>query len=624
MYSPFLFASSVIIFLCTLITTFPVSHIVGLESPFAERCGSFRVPFPFSSSTGPLSRIFNVSCLNSSTPFLQIGPRSYRILDFFPDGVLVTFPGPATNACRQYNDLNSFGFAGNEYFGISQDNIIGLYDCEDSSLCKASCETVDLPSCSNATAPPACCYPLSDHSMWHTGDGFSAFSKYGCRGFSSWVVQRGSTTGTQGVKLEWAIPRNSSNSTCAGNADTVNATSIREGLRCSCKDGFIGDGFASGAGCLKSCVRDGQAASGKVCYTKARVERKFRVIAGIVAPAVVVISMLALFCLLRKPGKSGSQFCRVVSFQKGSRTRMFTYQELQEATGGGFQYGQELAQCRRGTIYHGILGDGSQVLVHKIQCQTNEELVPVLDRIKALSAIVHMHMARIVGCYIEPDHPPLIVYEYPTNGLLNEYLRRGDPDRIRLDWCTRMSIAAETVKTLAFLQCEISPPIFHRELRSSYILLDEDFTVKIFGFELLTSGLPETDQRSDVYNLGLLLLEIISGSTEQGPPNLSIALQKIRNGMLEEIVDPILEYHEQPPSCREQIETVADIATRCLLFGGEGRLSMADVTKELVQVAKDNHRRGPALEETFSNSSLLQMISMSPDSVYAPRPESHY
>lgn len=253
--SPFLFASPVIVFLCGLmmISTFPASHAIDSESPYTERCGSFRIPFPFSTtSTGPLSHAFNVSCANSTTPFLHIGLGRYRVLEFFPDGVLVGFPGPASGTCHQYNNPNSFGFSGNDYLGISEDNIIGLYDCEDSSLCKASCETVDLPGCgSSAAAPPACCYPLSDQSAWHAGEGFSEFSKYGCRGFSSWVVPRGSTSGKQGVKLEWAIPRNSSHSACADNASAVNATSVKQGVRCSCEDGFDGDGFADGVGCLR-------------------------------------------------------------------------------------------------------------------------------------------------------------------------------------------------------------------------------------------------------------------------------------------------------------------------------------------------------------------------------------
>jgi hypothetical protein len=50
--------------------------------------------------------------------------------------------------------------------------------------------------------------------------------------------------------LEFGIPRNLSKEICAKNADMVNATSIKSGVRCVCEDGYVGDGFANGTGCL--------------------------------------------------------------------------------------------------------------------------------------------------------------------------------------------------------------------------------------------------------------------------------------------------------------------------------------------------------------------------------------
>lgn len=252
---PLLFASC---FLLRLLSQLPMSHSLTeqphlLPNHSNEKCGSFHIPFPFhlnSSSCGSVSSPFHLSCSNSTTLFLNISSENYRVLEFFSDGVLVDFPG--SSPCRQYNDLHSFSFGTSDYFAVSVDNVIGLYDCEDSSLCKAECETIDLPGCDGSDGvSPACCYPLSDHSIWHVGDGFSGFSKYGCRGFSSWAVLRGTTTGKRGVKLEWAIPRNSSGGVCADNAYIVNATAIEGGVRCLCQDGFTGDGFADGVGCLK-------------------------------------------------------------------------------------------------------------------------------------------------------------------------------------------------------------------------------------------------------------------------------------------------------------------------------------------------------------------------------------
>lgn len=604
-----------------------------------EKCGSFHIPFPFhlnSSSCGSVSSPFHLSCSNSTTLFLNISSENYRVLEFFSDGVLVDFPG--SSPCRQYNDLHSFSFGTSDYFAVSVDNVIGLYDCEDSSLCKAECETIDLPGCDGSDGvSPACCYPLSDHSIWHVGDGFSGFSKYGCRGFSSWAVLRGTTTGKRGVKLEWAIPRNSSGGVCAENAYIVNATAIEGGVRCLCQDGFTGDGFADGVGCLKSCIKDGREAYGDDCYTKGYGERKVIIVAGVLAPVFIIASLIALFCLLKRRAKQGKSsldqdyFHSTISFRKACRTRLFTYHELDEAT-KGFEDGQKLVDGSNGTIYAGVLGEKWHIAVHKVQCDNERDLLQILSQIEVLSAVQHRNVARLLGCCIDSGYTPLVVYEYPANGTLEEHLLQTREHNIGLDWYKRLHIAAETASVLAFLQYEISPPSFHRYLKSGYIFLDEDFSVKIAGFGLLSSSLgngPDLynsyeDLRlpeNDVYDLGLLLLEIIAGTKQLDMP--TVTLQKIRCGRLEEIVDPFLNYHEQPSFRREQIEIVADLATRCLLFGGDGgKLGMIDVAKELVHIAKESldrgSRRAPALHETFSNSSLLQMISMSPDSVHVP------
>ncbi|XWS76794.1 hypothetical protein CRYUN_Cryun01aG0208500 [Craigia yunnanensis] len=559
-----------------------------LSNEYNDKCGSFYIPFPFhlNASCVSVSNAFHLSCLNSTTLYLHIGIESYRVLEFFSDGILVDFPGSST--CRQYNDLNAFDFAGNDYFGISADNVIGLYDFEDSSLCKANCETNDFPGCDgNSGGSLACCYPLSDHSIWHSGDGFSSFSKFGCRGFSSWVVPRGTNSGKRGVKLEWAIPKNTSEGVCASNADMVNATTVEAGVRCSCQDGFVGDGFANGAaGCLKSCIKEGQEVYGKKCDSPKHSKRKLVIVAG-------------AFDL------DQAHYHSTISFRKACRTRLFSYRELDEAT-RAFEDGQKLLDATNGTIHAGVLRNGSHIAVQKVQSENERGLIHVLSRIELLSAVLHRNLARILGCCIDSGYTLMVVYEYPANGTLEEHLRNIRGQKFGLDWYKRLSIAAETASILAYLQYEISPPIFHHGLKSSgYIFLDVDFSVKLAGFAMLSSSSGD---------------EIISGSKYSDKP--SVTLQKIESGKLEEIVDPSLYHHERPIFHREQIEIVEDIATRCLLFGGDGKIGMIDVARELVHTAKEStdggSKRGPALEETFSNSSLLQMISMSSDAIHVP------
>ncbi|KAL1367141.1 probably inactive receptor-like protein kinase At2g46850 isoform X1 [Arachis hypogaea] len=607
-----------------------------LPNPCNETCGKLHVPFPFfvNSSCASISTSFNLSCSNSSNLFLKIDSQSYKVLEFFNDGLLVDFPAGASSSstCRMYNDLNSFGksFEGKDedQYGISLDNVVGLYDCDDSSVCKPDCETIELPGCDGSGNNLGCCYPLSDHSIWHSGEGFSVFSEFGCRGFSSWAVLRGSNSGKHGVKLEWGVPlkKNSSSmeKVCDLNAEMVNATSVQGAVRCVCQDGFLGDGFLNGSGCLQSCIKNGQEAYGDNCYIKKHDQREMLIIVGILGPFLIVASLIALFYLLKKPATKPGMFdtehayYHSISFRKPNRTRLFSHHDLDKAT-KGFEEGQKLMSGLAGSIFAGVLGDGSHIAVQKLKCENEKDIIQLVSQIEILSNIVHRNMACVLGCCIESSYTPLVVYEYPANGTLEEHLNhefKGN-NGIGLDWYRRLIIATETAYILAFLHYENSPPIFHNNLKSGCIFLDDDLSVKIAGFGLLNSKFKYESHhfcKNDVYDMGLLLLEIISGSNSTHQKS---ALEKIRDGKLEEIVDPLLSYHEMAQLRRDQVQIVADLATRCMLFGGDGKIGMVDVVRELVHITKQSGDAANLdfLEETFSNSSLLQMISMSPDSI---------
>ncbi|KAH6812010.1 Protein kinase superfamily protein [Perilla frutescens var. frutescens] len=593
------------------------------DSSLPQCCGSIQIPFPFYlNATSTLSDAFSLSCINSSSLFLTIASQTYRILHFFPDGVLVDFPN--TTLCRHYNDLRSFAFSGNQYFAISTDNVLDLYDCEDSSLCKPDCERTSLmPGCDGRAAGyPSCCYPLSDQSSWRPGDSLTAFSQYGCRGFSSWVVLPGSRIGKRGIKLEWAVPTNSTHAACAANANVVNATSVASGIRCQCRDGYSGDGFPIGVGCLKSCIKDGKEVDGNECFRNKHGRKKAIILAGVLTSTVCVASLLtALFLLKRSIRSDKLMICEQntinISRAQQKSSRLFTYHELEEAT-KGFSDGQKIVDScscsATSTLYAGVLMGGSRVVVQRVENENESEMESVLLRLETLSAVSHRNMAGVVGWSIDSESGLVhVVYEYPENGSLRDQLRRARDENVGFEWYRRLKIAAETACILAFLHHEISPPIFHHDLQSGCIFLDVDFSVKLGGFELHE----RCRRRNDVYGLGLVLLEMVTGNMMSRSD-----LQRIKKGKVEEMVDPSLYYHEQPAYWREQIEIVADLATRCLLFGGDGKLGMVDVARELIHIAKEPPRppaAATALEETFSNSSLLQMISMSPDSsIYVP------
>lgn len=215
-------------------------------------------------------------------------------------------------------------------------------------------------------------------------------------------------------------------------------------------------------------------------------------------------------------------------------------------------------------------------------------------------------MVKLLGCCLETE-APLLVYEYVSNGTLFQHIHsnNGGPS---ISWESRLRIAIETAGALAYLHSSASIPIIHRDVKSTNILLDENYNAKVADFgasrlipldqtELSTLVLgtlgyldPEyfdtsqLTEKSDVYSFGVVLEELLTAempiSQERSGKQRSLGpyfISFMEENKLFELLDARV-LNEGTP---KQVIAVAELAKRCLSSSGEDRPTMRQVTTEL-------------------------------------------
>lgn len=290
------------------------------------------------------------------------------------------------------------------------------------------------------------------------------------------------------------------------------------------------------------------------------------------------------------------------------RAQMFTYEDLERAT-GGFKEESQVGKGSFSCVYKGVLKDGTVVAVKKaIMCsdrqKNSKEFHTELD---LLSRLNHAHLLNLLG-YCEEGGERLLVYEFMAHGSLHQHLHgKNKALKEQLDWVRRVTIAVQAARGIEYLHGYACPPVIHRDIKSSNILIDEEHNARVadFGLSLLgpadsSSPLAELPAgtlgyldpeyyrlhylttKSDVYSFGVLLLEILSGRKaidmqfEQGNI-VEWAVPLIKAGGITAILDPVLKH----PSDLDSLKRIANVASKCVRMRGKERPSMDKVTTAL-------------------------------------------
>ncbi|KAI3495201.1 hypothetical protein L1887_37425 [Cichorium endivia] len=189
--------------------------------------------------------------------------------------------------------------------------------------------------------------------------------------------------------------------------------------------------------------------------------------------------------------------------------QVFPLSELKDAT-NEFKEFNELGRGSYGFVCRVVLPEDRQVAVKRanaaIIIHTNSREFEM--ELEILCSVRHCNVVNLLG-YCTEMGERLMVYELMPHGTLHDHLHDGFSP---LNRPLRLRIAFQAAKGLEFLHTEINPPIAHRDVKSSNILLDSDWGARISDFGLLRNdGDFILDMRDDVYNFGFVLLEIFSG-----------------------------------------------------------------------------------------------------------------
>ncbi|MBA0630136.1 hypothetical protein Godav_002263 [Gossypium davidsonii] len=284
----------------------------------------------------------------------------------------------------------------------------------------------------------------------------------------------------------------------------------------------------------------------------------------------------------------------------------FTLRDLDLAT-SHFAAENVLGEGGYGVVYKGRLINGTEVAVKKILNNLGQAEKEFRVEVEAIGHVRHKNLVRLLGYCIEGVHR-MLVYEYVNNGNLEQWLHGAMRQHGTLTWEARMKVIIGTAKALAYLHEAIEPKVVHRDIKSSNILIDDDFNAKVSDFglaKLLGSGeshittrvmgtfgyvAPEyantglLNEKSDIYSFGVLLLEAVTGRdpVDYGRPANEVNLVEWLKMMVgtrraEEVVDPNLETR---PATRA-LKRALLVALRCVDPDANKRPKMTQVVRML-------------------------------------------
>ncbi|RVW68595.1 Wall-associated receptor kinase 5 [Vitis vinifera] len=579
-----------------------------------EKCGNITIPYPFGMGKGCyLNRNFEITCNMSSNPprplllqevqLLQISEDYLRINDIVHHSCFNKQSGKTNSSHVPYNRTHHFSYSHtqNEFIAIGCD--IFAYITEDNSKtnatgCASLCNTdedIATDFSSSACSGIGCCrtYLQTDISRFYLkmrsinmitpiwtsqpcGLAFISERNFSIRQYfnlSSKFLERNlyfvpavldwsvgdvscpeairkktmrvarirtaiTPSRARGISVT-ALKATKGTPTLQTAAKIALCTNVPGSYSCTCPTDYHGDGKKDGTGCIRG---------------------KHPHLLSLVLSLGVGITVVPFILIATSLSKESVE-----------KTKLYSVEELEKAT-DGFNLSRIIGKGGLGTVYKGMLSDGSIVAIKKSNTVDEKQLDQFINEVLILSQINHRHIVKLL-----------------------EYLGK-----------IGCELQREIAGALAYLHSHASTAICHRDIKSSNYCW-----MKTSGLYFLTlDSQGQLTDKSDVYAFGVVLAELLTGEKAISFDRFEQGLAShFRSAMKQNHLFDILDNQVVNEGQKDDIFAVAKLTKRCLKLNGKKRPTMKQVEIDLQQLGRFQEQfscQNSMIQEDFSQQQTCQ------------------